>query len=165
MCAATATARACDHQDGSAPHVSSATCVCGKLGRICDSSTGVMCDGTSSVCSHAPACSDLTGAKKNSGACNCGSIDCTQAVGFYCFAAISQCSVDGTDFVGFSSLESLKSSGKCDDDSANGWGWIRSQKMCKEATVGLGLRFESATISSSGYPPGCINFNFGSKTM
>ena len=49
---APSTAPACDPADGSDPHSSSPTCVCG-TGKLCSSNTGMVCDaGSSTTCSQ-----------------------------------------------------------------------------------------------------------------
>ena len=128
--------------------------------------TGMFCNAASSLCrSYAvPTCAKTNGVAPNTGATNCACGDGTDcASGLYCLAASSQCSTDGTDFVGFS--PTVKMSGRCDDDAANGWGWIEDLATCEKAVAALGSSHTNVAIlagSYEKYPPGC--FSLGMHT-
>ena len=57
---APSTAPVCDPADGSDPHSSSPTCVCG-TGKLCSSNTGMVCVGSTTTCSQTPTpCADTS---------------------------------------------------------------------------------------------------------
>ena len=88
-------------------------CKCGGIN--CTSGTGFFCNAQSSLCRpHAvPTCARVDGMAAT-GVPNCACAEHVEcSAGEYCYAALSQCSVDGTDFFGFA--PTMRYSGKCTD--------------------------------------------------
>ncbi len=88
-CVCSFTAPICDLPKG--VHTSSQACICGKSG-TCTSKTGLNCDASTSTCSPAPACKHYEGSTANSGVCLCGTRDCTESSGYFCYMKASMCS-------------------------------------------------------------------------